>query len=86
MNDSAHAVPPTSLEVGAPPTAQLLSEYAKLLNRFGPDSAEAEAFLQKHEQNSEFFELARLSATLKRALSVGRRPVVPRSTEPAAKP
>jgi methyl coenzyme M reductase subunit C-like uncharacterized protein (methanogenesis marker protein 7) len=50
----------------------LLSEFARVLNHHGPDSAESEAFLRRHGSNQEFIELARLSVTLKRALSIGR--------------
>jgi len=53
-------------------TARLLSEFAKVLNCHGPDSPESEEFLRLHGENPEFAELARLSVTLKRALSMGR--------------
>jgi hypothetical protein len=52
-------------------TPQLLSDFARLLNTHGPDSLEAEDFIRRHSDDSEFVELARLSATLKRALTVG---------------
>jgi len=61
------------LDAGAVQTAQLLSQFAKLLNSYGPDSSEAASFLEIHGKDTEFAELARLSATLKRALSTGRR-------------
>ena len=59
-------------EGGATETARLLSEFARVLNRNGPDSPESEEFLRRHSENPEFVELARLSVTLKRALSMGR--------------
>jgi hypothetical protein len=59
-------------EGGATETARLLSEFAKVLNHHGPDSPESEAFLKRHRENQEFAELARLSVTLKRALSIDR--------------
>jgi hypothetical protein len=64
--------PPPPDETGATETARLLSEFARVLNHHGPDSAESEAFLRRHGSNQEFIELARLSVTLKRALSIGR--------------
>jgi len=48
--------------------SRLLAEFAKVLNEFGPDSPQGEAFIQQHGSNKEFVELARLSAALKRAL------------------
>ena len=60
--------PPVSLNAEAVQTAQLLSQFAKLLNSSGPDSPEADAFLERYRENSEFVELARLSGYLKRAL------------------
>ncbi len=50
-------------------TRELLAQYTVLLNRFGTDSEEAEAFLQENRSNSEFVELAELSKTLKEALT-----------------
>ena len=72
MPDSTHAAPPSFLEVGAIPAGKLVSEFAELLNRYGTDSTEAQAYLESRGQNEEFAELARLSITLKRALSIGR--------------
>ena len=50
-------------------TRQLLAEYAELINEFGPDSDEAMIFLESNDDNSEFAELAKLSRTLKKALT-----------------
>ena len=50
-------------------TTELLGEYAALLNRFGPDSAEERDFMDAHRFNTEFVELANLSKKLKRALT-----------------
>jgi hypothetical protein len=55
-------------ENGLVNVSQLLSEYAKILNKAGPDSQDAEDFVSGHGGNSEFVRLARLSAALKRAL------------------
>lgn len=70
--DRGPEAPPPLLEGEATETARLLSEFAKVLNRHGPDSPESEEFLHRHGENPEFSELARLSVTLKRALSMGR--------------
>lgn len=51
-------------------TAKLLTEFAAILNGPGPDSAEAKKFLDDHETNVKLVRLARLSAILKRALTV----------------
>lgn len=64
-------------------TARLLSEFAKVLNRHGPNSPESEEFLHLHDKNPEFAELARLSVTLKRALSMGRPSARPPADSPA---
>lgn len=50
-------------------TRELLAEYAALLNQHGADSVEAERFLEQHQFNTEFYELASLSKTLKKALT-----------------
>mgnify|MGYP001591021072 CR=1 FL=1 len=46
-----------------------LVEYARLLNVHGPDSDEAKRFIQEHEEDEEFAQLAELSRTLKKALN-----------------
>jgi hypothetical protein len=51
-------------------TRELLAEYAGLLNQYGVDSQEANQFLEDHKLNPDFYELARLSNKLKRALTV----------------
>lgn len=48
--------------------AQLISEFAKVLNQYGPDSPEAESFVREHNRDQEFVELAHISIALKRAL------------------
>jgi hypothetical protein len=58
-------------------TPQLLSDFARLLNTYGPDAPEAKDFIRQHSDDSEFVELARLSATLKRALTIGDRVPTP---------
>lgn len=50
-------------------TASLLAEYAALLNRYGTDAPEPEAFRQAHAENADFAELAELSRQLKKALA-----------------
>lgn len=50
-------------------TAELLAEYAALLNRDGPDSAEARALIDAHRNDREFVELAETSRRLKAALN-----------------
>jgi hypothetical protein len=64
-------------------TRELLSECAKLINRFGPDAREVDQFIAKHAENAEFVKLANLSRTLKRALSPSV-PVPVAEREPAA--
>lgn len=58
-------------------TAQLLAEYAKVLNRFGPDSPQGEEFVGQYGSNPEFVRLARISAALKRALMPNPIPASP---------
>ena len=48
--------------------SQFLSGYAQILNKTGPESQEGEDFVKAHAENPEFVRLARLSASLKRAL------------------
>jgi len=48
--------------------AQLISEFAKVLNESGPDSPEAAEFIRQHSNDAEFVELAHISIALKRAL------------------
>jgi hypothetical protein len=48
--------------------AQLISEFAKVLNESGPDSPEAAEFIKQHSNDAEFVELAHISIALKRAL------------------
>lgn len=50
------------------PVHELLAEYARLLNRFGPESRQAEKFVRRHRSNTRFIELARVSKVLKQAL------------------
>jgi hypothetical protein len=50
-------------------TRELLAEYAALLNEHGVDSLQASRFLEAHSADMEFYELARLSNKLKRALT-----------------
>lgn len=49
--------------------SELLAEYAVLLNEHGVDSVEAQAFLEAHKEEDDFYELAMLSNRLKRALT-----------------
>jgi hypothetical protein len=49
-------------------TGELLAEYAALMNEYGPDADEANAFLGRHQGNSDFVELAEISKLLKQAL------------------
>ena len=50
-------------------TRELLSEFTTVLNRHGPGSVEAQAFVDEHRSNQEFVELAKLSESLKAALT-----------------
>lgn len=50
-------------------TRELLGEYARLLNEFGPESRQAKELLDHHEFDQEFLELAELSRKLKNALT-----------------
>lgn len=50
-------------------TREMLAEYAELLNEFGPDSREAQEYLNDRRFNSEFAELAELARKLKKALT-----------------
>src|SRR5437588_557577 len=50
-------------------TRDLLADYAFLLNRHGPQPAEAADFLEQHKFNTEFVELALISKKLKEALT-----------------
>jgi hypothetical protein len=48
---------------------ELLADYTVLLNRNGVDSAEAKAFIEAHQKNRRFVQLAELSRVLKKALT-----------------
>lgn len=55
---------------------EMLAEYTELLSRFGPDSKEAQEYLDERRFNYEFAELAELARKLKKALTAptgGRR-------------
>jgi hypothetical protein len=52
-----------------PATAERLAEYAVLMNRHGPDSDEARAYLDGHRGDPEFVSLARVARWLKAALT-----------------
>ncbi len=54
-------------------TRDLLAEYAMLLNDHGADSEQARVFLETHQDDGEFVELAELSRTLKKALTSPNR-------------
>lgn len=54
-------------------TRELLADYAALLNEHGVDSREADQFLRDNQFNEEFVELANLSRTLKKALTLPTR-------------
>jgi hypothetical protein len=56
-----------------PATAERLAEYAMLMNRHGPDSDEARAYLDGHRCDPEFVSLARVARRLKIALACGPR-------------
>jgi len=47
---------------------KLLADVAALINQYGPDSVEVQAFIDLHRDNAEFVELAQISCELKRAL------------------
>lgn len=51
-------------------TQLALAGYAAILNRHGPNSAEAEAFVMDHAADEEFVQLAQISRALKKALRV----------------
>jgi hypothetical protein len=50
-------------------TAELLAEYALLLNRHGPDSPEAAAFVEEHRWDVPLMELCETSYLVKKALT-----------------
>jgi len=50
-------------------TAELLAAYADLINQYGPDSDEANAFVWGHTEDQEFIGLAWVAKHLKLALS-----------------
>jgi hypothetical protein len=56
-----------------PATAERLAEYTMLMNRHGPDSEEARAYLDGRRGDPEFVSLARVARWLKAALTSGRR-------------
>ena len=49
-------------------TETLLLECAQLINEFGPESPEVDAFIAAHEDSREFVDLARFSIKVKQAL------------------
>lgn len=53
-------------------TTDLLSQYARILNQFGPESTEAKEFVEQNRVDDEFVELAMLSRKLKEALTAPR--------------
>lgn len=55
--------------VGTMNTSECLAEYAELLNNYGPNSKEAQQYLDEHCYDTEFTELAILSRKLKVALT-----------------
>jgi len=60
---------------------ELLAEFTRILNQFGPDSPEEAAFLNRYAANQELVELATLASTLKRALM--KKPDLKDSRKPA---
>jgi hypothetical protein len=50
-------------------TPQLLSECARLLNQFGPDSPQIDKFAEDHREDSEFLALLATSKRLKARLT-----------------
>lgn len=51
----------------ASPTANLLAEHVRLINKFGVNSLEVRQFVEAHQNNSEFIELAQTASDLKKA-------------------
>lgn len=49
--------------------AQLLSEYARIMNVHGLDSREEKQFLEAHKDKQELMELCAISRLLKQALN-----------------
>ncbi len=47
---------------------ELLTECAILINGHGPDSDKVDKFIQRHEKNKDFVELATIARTLKKGL------------------
>jgi glutaredoxin-related protein len=58
---------------GPDTTAGRLAEYTVLMNRHGPDSAEARAYLDKCWGDPEFVSLARVARNLRAALAGRQR-------------
>jgi hypothetical protein len=53
-----------------PDSAELLVDYARLINEFGVDSTEAAELLDRHRNNDDFRELAETSRMLKGAIEL----------------
>jgi hypothetical protein len=50
-------------------TRELLAEFATRMNEYGPKSEEVQEFLENHQHDTEFRELAFLAQKLKLALN-----------------
>ena len=50
-------------------TRELLAEFATLMSEYGPTSQEADSFLEEHQYDEEFRDLALLARKLKLALN-----------------
>jgi hypothetical protein len=82
-SDPVHSAPVVFEEGLSVKHHEILAEFTRILNRFGPDSPEEEAFLREHRDNQELVELAGLASTLKRALKkVGQPPEVVTQSPP----
>ena len=53
--------------------AALLSEHARIMNKYGLDSKEEKEFLEDHKHNTDLMELCKLTHTLKKALMIHPR-------------
>lgn len=53
--------------------AALLSEHARIMNKYGLDSKEEKQFLEDHKDNTDLIELCQLAHTLKEALEIKKQ-------------
>lgn len=51
-------------------SAELLAEFARLLNKVGPDDPQIDAFIESHKANKTFAQLAPMARVLKSGLVV----------------